>query len=126
VFRGNDGLDELTTTGPSTVWEIRNGSVDALEFSPRDLGISPATVEELRGGDAKANAVVVREVLAGKEGPARDAVLLNAAAVLVAFDLSAEGTFLDRMRGAYARAAVSIESGAAAAVLDKWVSLTAS
>jgi anthranilate phosphoribosyltransferase len=69
--------------------------------------------------------VVVREVLAGKEGPARDAVLLNAAAGLVAFDLSAEGTFLDRMHSAYARAAASIESGAAAAVLDKWVSLTA-
>jgi anthranilate phosphoribosyltransferase len=125
VFRGNDGLDELTTTGPSTVWEIRNGNVVESVFSPLDLGISLATVEQLRGGDAKANAAVVRDVLAGKEGPARDAVLVNAAAGLVAFDLSAEGPLLDRMRNAFARAAESIDSGAAAGVLDRWVSLSA-
>jgi anthranilate phosphoribosyltransferase len=126
VFRGNDGLDELTTTGPSTVWEIRNGIVTEQSFSPEDLGIRLATVDQLRGGDAQANAAVVREVLAGKEGAARDAVLLNAAAGLVAFDTSAEGPLLERMRTAYARAAESIGSGAAAAVLEKWVSLTRS
>lgn len=125
VFRGNDGLDELTTTGPSTVWEIRDGRVTELTFSPEDLGIRLATVEQLRGGNAEVNAAVVREVLAGKAGPARDAVLVNAAAGLVAFDESAEGPFLDRMRKAFARAAESIDTGAAAAVLGKWVSLTA-
>jgi anthranilate phosphoribosyltransferase len=124
VFRGNDGLDELTTTGPSTVWEIRDGAVTELNFAPSDLGIRPATVEELRGGDARANAAVVRDVLAGKAGAARDAVLLNAAAGLVAFDELAEGPFLDRMRSALGRASESIDSGAAAAVLDKWISLT--
>ncbi|WP_455834510.1 anthranilate phosphoribosyltransferase [Pseudarthrobacter siccitolerans] len=124
VFRGNDGLDELTTTGPSTVWEIRDGTVVEQSFSPEDLGIRLATVEQLRGGDAQANAAVVREVLAGKVGAARDAVLLNAAAGLVAFDTSADGPLLERMRSAYARAAESIGSGAAAAVLEKWVSLT--
>jgi anthranilate phosphoribosyltransferase len=81
-------------------------------------------VEELRGGDAQANAAVVRDVLAGKTGAARDAVLLNAAAGLVAFDATAEGPFLERMRAALGRAADSIDSGAAAAVLDKWVALT--
>ena len=124
VFRGDDGLDELTTTGPSTVWEIRDGAVTEVGFSPEELGISLATVEQLRGGDAQANAQVVREVLAGKEGPARDAVLVNAAAGLVAFDTTAAGTFLERMRHAYGRAEASIDSGAAAAVLDKWVALT--
>jgi anthranilate phosphoribosyltransferase len=126
VFRGNDGLDELTTTGPSTVWEIRNGALTELSFSPADLGIRQATVEELRGGDAAANAAVVREVLAGKKGAARDAVLLNAAAGLVAFDSAADGPFLERMRAAFARAAESVDSGAASAVLDRWVSLTRS
>jgi anthranilate phosphoribosyltransferase len=126
VFRGNDGLDELTTTGPSTVWEIRNGTLTELSFSPADLGIRQATVEELRGGDAAANAAVVREVLAGKKGAARDAVLLNAAAGLVAFDSAADGPFLERMRAAFARAAESVDSGAASAVLDRWVSLTRS
>jgi anthranilate phosphoribosyltransferase len=125
VFRGNDGLDELTTTGPSTVWEIRDGAVSEMTFSPHDLGISLATVEQLRGGNAEVNAAVVRDVLAGKEGPARDAVLLNAAAGLVAFDESADGPFVDRMKAAFARAAESIDTGAAAAVLEKWVSLTA-
>ena len=125
VFRGNDGLDELTTTGPSTVWEIRDGRVTELTFSPQDLGIRLATVEQLRGGNAEVNAAVVRDVLAGKEGPVRDAVLVNAAAGLVAFDESAEGPFLDRMRKAFVRAAESIDSGAAAAVLGKWVALTA-
>lgn len=124
VFRGNDGLDELTTTGPSTVWEIRNGSVSQQSFAPADLGIRPATIEELRGGDAQANAAVVRDVLAGKAGAARDAVLLNAAAGLVAFAEEADGPFVDRMRSALVRSAESIDSGAAAAVLDKWVSLS--
>lgn len=124
VFRGSDGLDELTTTGPSTVWEIRNGEVAEQQFSPQELGIRPATVEELRGGDAQANAAVVRDVLAGVAGPVRDAVLLNAAAGLVAYDLDATGPLTERMRLALGRAAESVDSGAAAAVLDKWVSLT--
>lgn len=124
VFRGSDGLDELTTTGPSTVWEIRDGEVSEQAFDPQALGIRPATVEELRGGDAAANAAVVRDVLAGAAGAARDAVLLNAAAGLVAFDVRAEGPLTDRMAAALKRAEESIDSGAAAAVLEKWVALT--
>ena len=124
VFRGSDGLDELTTTGPSTVWEIRNGEVTEQTFDPQVLGIRPATVEELRGGDATANAAVVRDVLSGVPGPARDAVLLNAAAGLVAFDVDAQGPLADRMAAALKRAEESIDSGAAAAVLEKWVALT--
>jgi anthranilate phosphoribosyltransferase len=124
VFRGNDGLDELTTTGPSRVWEIRNGAVTEEMFDPRGLGIRQATLEELRGGDARANAAVVRAVLGGAPGPARDAALLNAAAGLVAFDLDAVGPLADRMALALKRAEVSIESGAAAAVLDRWVALS--
>ena len=124
VFRGSDGLDELTTTGPSTVWEIRNGEVTEQTFDPQVLGIRPATVEELRGGNATANAAVVRDVLSGVPGPARDAVLLNAAAGLVAFDVDAQGPLADRMAAALKRAEESIDSGAAAAVLEKWVALT--
>ena len=81
-------------------------------------------MEELRGGDAQANAAVVRDVLAGVAGPVRDAVLLNAAAGLVAYDLDAAGPLTERMRLALERAAESVDSGAAAAVLEKWVSLT--
>ncbi|MCX6500734.1 MAG: anthranilate phosphoribosyltransferase [Arthrobacter sp.] len=124
VFRGNDGLDELTTTGPSHVWEIRDGEVAEQIFDPRELGIRQATLAELRGGDAVANAAVVRAVLSGEEGPARDAALLNAAAGLVAFDLNAVGTLTERMAAAMKVAEESIASGAAATVLDRWVALT--
>ncbi|MCB5280296.1 anthranilate phosphoribosyltransferase [Arthrobacter sp. AL08] len=124
VFRGNDGLDELTTTGPSRVWEIRNGEVTEEMFDPRGLGIRQATLEELRGGDAAANAAVVRSVLSGAQGPARDAALLNAAAGLVAFDLDAAGPFNERMAAALKRAEESVQSGAATAVLDRWVALS--
>ncbi|UXM89914.1 anthranilate phosphoribosyltransferase [Paenarthrobacter sp. JL.01a] len=126
VFRGDDGLDELTPTGPSTVWEIRDGSVTEQVFTPAELGIKPSTVADLRGGDAAVNAGVVREVLDGKGGPVRDAVLLNAAAGLVAFDLQAEGSLLERMRSAFDRATMSIESGKAAEVLAKWIALSQS
>ncbi|WP_427131494.1 anthranilate phosphoribosyltransferase [Pseudarthrobacter sp. S9] len=124
VFRGSDGLDELTTTGPSRIWEIRNGQVTEEMFDPRELGIRPATLAELRGGDAAANAAVVRAVLSGAPGPARDAALLNAAAGLVAFDLDAVGPLVERMAAALKRAEESIASGAAAAVLDRWVALS--
>jgi len=126
VFRGDDGLDELTPTGPSTVWEIRNGAVREQVFSPEDLGIRPSTVADLRGGDAAANAAVVREILDGKTGPVRDAVLLNAAAGLVSIDLDAEGSLEERMRTAFARAAESVDSGKAAEVLAKWIALSQS
>lgn len=124
VFRGDDGLDELTPTGPSTVWEIRNGTVTEQVFSPAELGIEPSTVADLRGGDAAANAVVVREVLDGKTGPVRDAVLLNAAAGLVSVDLNADGDLLERMRAAFTLAAESVDSGKAAGVLTKWIALS--
>ncbi len=126
VFRGDDGLDELTPTGPSTVWEIRNGTVTEQVFSPAELGIEPSTVADLRGGDAAANAVVVREVLDGKTGPVRDAVLLNAAAGLVSVDLNADGDLLERMRVAFTLAAESVDSGKAAGVLTKWIALSQS
>ncbi|MEQ4520658.1 anthranilate phosphoribosyltransferase [Pseudarthrobacter sp. B907] len=124
VFRGDDGLDELTTTGPSRIWEIRGGQVTEEVFDPRELGIRQATVEELRGGNAEANAAVVRSVLAGEPGPARDATLLNAAAGLVSFDLDATAPLTERMAAAMKRAEESVESGAAAAVLDRWVALS--
>lgn len=124
VFRGNDGLDELTTTGPSHVWEIRNGEVAEQIFDPRELGIRRATLAELRGGDAVANAAVVRAVLSGGPGPARDAALVNAAAGLVAFNLDAVGPLTERMAAAMKVAEESIASGAASAVLDRWVALT--
>src|SRR5580692_2962294 len=84
VFRGEDGLDELTTTGPSTLWVVHDGQVAQTQFTPASLGLPPASVADLRGGDAAQNAAVVRAVLAGERGPVRDIVLLNAAAAMAA------------------------------------------
>lgn len=125
VFRGSDGLDELTTTGTSTVWEVRDGGVTQMPFDPLDVGIPRATIEDLRGQDAAFNASVVRRILDGERSPVRDAVILNAAAGLVAYDQSASGTLVERMHFAAARAEAAIDGGAAANVLKSWVALSA-
>jgi anthranilate phosphoribosyltransferase len=124
VFRGDDGLDELTITTTSRVWEVRGGQVVESVLDPADLGIPRAPLEHLRGGDAAHNAEVVRRTLAGDRGPVRDAVVLNAAAGLVAYDLEAEGPLLDRLAVAKRRAEEAIDSGAAARVLQAWVDFT--
>ncbi|MEU8622100.1 anthranilate phosphoribosyltransferase [Streptomyces sp. NPDC048623] len=120
VFRGDDGLDELTTTATSTVWVVRNGTVREERFDPRDVGIDLVPVEALRGADASYNADVARRLLAGEAGPVRDAVLLNSAAALVALE-PGEGILAEQLRAGMDRAAESIDSGAARRTLDRWV-----
>lgn len=124
VFRGSDGRDKITTSGPSTVFEIRNGRVQEDELHPEDFGIEIVSVESLAGKDGIYNARVVQDMLAGKEGPVRDAVLLNTAAGLTAYDTDATGHLFDRMRKNMDRAAESIDSGAAQQVLDNWVAVS--
>jgi anthranilate phosphoribosyltransferase len=139
VLRGDDGLDELTTSGPSTVWWVRSGMVAEHRLDPARLGVSIAPVEALRGADAAYNARVVHELLAGRPGPVRDAVLLNAAAALVAArgaddavgpepvgDPVAGSTLEAQMAAGLHRAAEAIDSGSVAQVLDRWVSATTS
>ncbi len=120
VFRGDDGLDELTTTATSQVWVVRDGKVDQVAFDPRDIGIDLVPVEALRGADAAHNAQVARRLLAGEPGPVRDAVLLNSAAALVAA-APGEGSLEEQLAAGVARAAESVDSGAAQRVLERWV-----
>jgi anthranilate phosphoribosyltransferase len=124
VFRGDDGLDELTTTTTSRVWTVRDGQAREERFDPLDLGVPAAPPDALRGGDATRNADVARRFLAGEKGPVRDAVVLNAAAALVAYD-GAEGALVDLLRPAMDRAADAVDTGAAAEVLDRWVTACA-
>ncbi|WP_434994245.1 anthranilate phosphoribosyltransferase [Arthrobacter sp. Ld5] len=126
VFRGDDGRDKLTTSGSSTVWEVRNGQVEVHQVHPGDFGLDVVPVDALRGTDAAGNAAVVRAVLGGGAGPVRDAVVLNAAAGLVALDPAAEGTLGDRITAAMQRARASIDSGAAAGVLERWIEVSRS
>jgi anthranilate phosphoribosyltransferase len=132
VFRGEDGLDELTTSGPSRVWLVGKGTVAECVLDPQDVGVPRSPVSALRGDDATYNAQVVRDLLAGAQGPIRDAVLLNAAAALVAADGAGTGepvreaTLVPRLADAMARAATSVDSGSARQVLDRWVEATRS
>ncbi|HUR51488.1 MAG TPA: anthranilate phosphoribosyltransferase [Mycobacteriales bacterium] len=123
VFRGDDGLDELTTTSTSTVWVVRDGAVERTTFDPSSLGLPQARLEDLRGGEAPENAKVARAVLAGDTGPVRDAVLLNAAAAIAAFD-AAPGPLEERLAPALERAAGALDSGAASDALDRWVEVS--
>lgn len=119
VFRGDDGLDELTVSTTSTVWSVADGEVRTESFDPRDLGIAPAAPEALRGGDRVHNAAVARAMLDGAPGPVRDAVLLSAAAGLAALSPSVRPV-TERLADGYARAAEAVDSGAAADVLKRW------
>ncbi|MEU9100889.1 anthranilate phosphoribosyltransferase [Streptomyces sp. NPDC048361] len=120
VFRGDDGLDELTTTATSRVWVVRDGAVREERFDPRDVGIERVPVEALAGGDPSYNAEIVRRLLTGEKGPVRDAVLLNSAAALVALE-PGEGPLAGQLAAAMVRAAEAIDSGAAQRSLDRWV-----
>ncbi len=125
VFRGDDGLDELTTTTTSQVWVVRDGTVSQAVVDPRQLGIASAAPVALRGADAAYNAGIARSVLAGEPGPVRDAVLLNAAAALVAYQPSS-APLVEALAANITRAAGAIDSGAASAVLDRWIAATRS
>src|SRR5271166_5094311 len=125
VFRGADGLDELTTTAPSTLWVVHDGEVAQTEFSPSSLGLPGASVADLRGGDAMHNAAVARAVLAGERGPVRDIVLLNAAAALAATaGVAGPDAVVPALADGYARAAEAVDSGAASALLDRWIEVS--
>ncbi len=107
VVHGSDGLDEITTTGPTMAYEIREGQLERRTLEPRDFGVPVADPADLKGGGRERNLEIARAVLAGRPGPARDIVLVNAAAALVAAGRA--GRFLEAMP----MAAQSLSSGAA-------------
>ena len=123
VFRGDDGLDELTTATTSSVWVVRDGAVEPDRVDPSVLGIEAPGPDALRGGDPRANADVFRRVVDGERGPVRDAVLLNAAAALGAFDEKA-ARLHDALGRGLERAAAAIDDGRAAALLDRWIAVS--
>lgn len=123
VVRGDDGLDELTTAGTSTVYVVADGAVDRCRFDPADVGIGRAPAGALRGGDAQFNAEVARALFAGAAGPVRDAVLLNSAAAIAAFR-GVGGDLAGAVGDGLEDAARAVDSGAAADLLARWAALT--
>ncbi|WP_026918691.1 anthranilate phosphoribosyltransferase [Gordonia shandongensis] len=127
LVRGDDGLDELTTTTTSTVWQIFDGEVTPLTVDPRELGIELVELSALQGGDATVNAAIARDLFAGTRGPVRDAVSLNAAAALVAGRQTArfdQASFTAAMAEALSRVDEVIDSGRAAQLLADWARLS--
>lgn len=129
VFRGDDGLDELSTTGHSHIWEVSRGSITEHDLDPRDVGLPLTNMSELLGGTPSENADIVRRVMAGEPGPVRDIAVLNAAAGLVAFDLyqdpaTVEEGMHERLAAKVTVAQEAIDSGRAAQKLEAWAAAT--
>ena len=118
VVHGDDGLDEITITGPTRVAEVREGTVRSYEVTPEEFGFARASLQAISGGDASDNAAIIREILDGKKSACRDVVVLNAAAALVA------ASRVDHIRDALPLAAHSLDSGAARRKLDALVRFT--
>lgn len=121
VFRGSDGLDELSVAAPSRVWIVADGGVREDAVDPAELGIATADPGALRGADAPHNAGVTRRLLDGEQGAIRDAVVLNAAAALVALDGPTSAPVTTQLAAALPRAAEALDSGAAATALESWI-----
>ncbi|GAA1733479.1 anthranilate phosphoribosyltransferase [Aeromicrobium alkaliterrae] len=124
VFRGDDGLDELTITTTSRVWVVADGEVAEETLDPTDLGFTLAPADALAGGDVAYNADVFVRVLDGEQGAPRDAVLLNAGAG-IAVHAAQPGSLTERLAVGIERARESIDSGAARDVLARWAAATA-
>jgi anthranilate phosphoribosyltransferase len=130
VMRGEDGLDEFTTTGPTRLWVAAGGTVRQTVISEGDLGIARSAPGDLRGADVAFNGAVARRLLAGEAGPVRDAVVVNAGAAIAAHEalnapetVADDASLVDAIRAGMVRASDAISSGAASSVLDRWVEL---
>ncbi|WP_330182082.1 anthranilate phosphoribosyltransferase [Nocardia sp. NBC_01503] len=127
IVRGNDGLDEITTADTTDAWVVAGGRSVETTIDPTKLGIARVDPSALKGGDAEMNAVIARNMLAGERGPVRDAVLLNSAAAVVAFEMtpeSAAGDLHSQLAVALEKVAAAIDTGAAADLLDRWATVT--
>jgi anthranilate phosphoribosyltransferase len=118
VVNGGDGLDEITTTTHTTIFQVEGGRVQKGRWLPSDFGLEPSSPDDLKGGDPETNAAIIRSVLDGEIGPARDVVLANAAAALIV------GQHASELKAAVATAAESIDSGAARRKLDELIQYT--
>lgn len=119
LVSGDDGMDEITTTTTTTVWAVTDGRVRRDRIDPVELGLPLSVADDIQGGDATFNAAVVHELLNGKTGPVRDAVLLNTAGALAAYEKPAENLH-EQLGEKMRRAAHAIDSGAAAELLERW------
>lgn len=128
VVRGFDGLDEISTDGPTAVWDATGETVVTTQVAPETFGVARSPLSALRGGDAQRNAQLAREVLAGATGPVRDVVVANSAAAWAAWTALSEPEkdLATRIDEGVARVTEVLDSGAAEQLLDRWVGVTGS
>ena len=124
VFRGNEGLDEISISGPTTVQQISRGKIKGETLDLNELGIPHYSLEELRGGDAQENAARIRSVFAGREGADREAILINAGAAIAAFRGDFDLGISEQFANGYTWAKSAVDSGAALQLLDRWSELS--
>lgn len=124
VFRGDDGLDEITLATTTSVLSIGREEIKSDRIDAKDFGLDNAPIEAIVGGDATENARIARAIFAGERGAPRDAVLLNAAAAIAAYEGNLETDIKERLTLGLARATAAVESGAALKFLNNWAALT--
>ena len=124
VFRGDDGLDEITLATTTSVLTIGSGEISSDRIDAKDFGLANAPISALVGGDANENARITNSIFAGEKGAPRDAVLLNAAAAIAAFDGDAGLGIHERISSALVKASEAVDSGAAIDLLQRWVRLS--
>ena len=125
VFRGDDGLDELTLTTSSQVLTIGNGEIESGAIDPEEVGLSKAKIEDLVGGDSQFNAAITNDILAGRKGAHRDSVVFNAGAAIAAYRGDLDSSMNSRIAEGVSAAEEAIDSGAAKKKLADWVEVTA-
>jgi anthranilate phosphoribosyltransferase len=124
VFRGDDGLDEITLATTTSVLTIGGGEITSDRIDAKDFGLANAPISALVGGDANENARITNAIFAGEKGAPRDAVLLNAAAAIAAFDGEVGRSIHERISASLLKASVAVDSGAATNLLSRWVTLS--
>ena len=124
VFRGDDGLDEITLDGATSVLTIGNGEITSDRIDAKDFGLATAPISALVGGDSQFNAAVTRAIFDGELGAPRDAVLLNAAAAIAAYENEHHLDLHQRLQSGLTRATKAVDSGASRDLLRKWAELT--
>jgi anthranilate phosphoribosyltransferase len=124
VFRGNEGLDEISIAGPSSVYQVREGGYQLFTFDPRNIGIELEPLSAIQGGDAKLNAEVTKAVFSGKLGAAREAILLNAAIGIAAFKGDFNLPLETQIANGYVLAKAGIDSGRALELIQRWRELS--
>ena len=124
VFRGDDGLDEITLATTTSVLTIGNGEISSDRIDAKDFSLANAPISALVGGDAQENARITKAIFTGERGAPRDAVLLNAAAAIAAFDGEFELSIHERLSKSLKKATESVDSGKANSLLGEWVLLS--